>query len=150
MARPRRPARNKAALSSRQLRRFRHIINSDKVFGTHTGLGTCVFHSYRQLYQHSYQRRRHLHETPANWGPEDNWRRVPPSPPLIINQSVDQIRLLGRTKRSVPKSVPKLIAVQARQSSDNSAHRSARAIPPPPNDREQLPVAHRLHPEVAR
>src|ERR1700733_261362 len=35
MARPRRPARNKAALSSRQLRRFRHIINSDKVFSTH-------------------------------------------------------------------------------------------------------------------
>lgn len=43
--------------------------------------GACVFHSYRRLYQHSYQRCRHLHETPANWGTEDNWRRVPPSPP---------------------------------------------------------------------
>src|SRR5258706_8909109 len=30
------PERNRAARSSRQLRRFRHVINSDKVFGTHT------------------------------------------------------------------------------------------------------------------
>src|SRR5258708_36401953 len=35
MARPGRPERNRAARSFRQLRRFHHVINSDKVFGTH-------------------------------------------------------------------------------------------------------------------
>src|SRR5713101_4865847 len=35
MARPGWPERNKAARSFRQLRRFLHVINSDKVFGTH-------------------------------------------------------------------------------------------------------------------
>ena len=35
MARPRRPERNRVARSFRQLRRFRHVINADKVFGTH-------------------------------------------------------------------------------------------------------------------
>src|SRR3984957_19053904 len=38
MARPGRPERNRAARSFGQLRRFHHGINSDKVFGTHTGL----------------------------------------------------------------------------------------------------------------
>src|SRR4249920_190612 len=37
MARPGRPERNRAARSFRQLRRFHHVINSDKVFGTHKG-----------------------------------------------------------------------------------------------------------------
>jgi len=37
MARPGRPERNRAARSFRQLRRFHHGINSDKVFGTHRG-----------------------------------------------------------------------------------------------------------------
>src|ERR1700709_686822 len=36
MARPGRPERNRAARSFRQLRRFHHVINSDKVFGTHS------------------------------------------------------------------------------------------------------------------
>src|ERR1700733_6680793 len=36
MARPGRPERNRAARSFRQLRRFHHVINSNKVFGTHT------------------------------------------------------------------------------------------------------------------
>jgi ribose transport system substrate-binding protein len=35
MARPGRPERNTAARSFRQLRRFHHVINSDRVFGTH-------------------------------------------------------------------------------------------------------------------
>src|ERR1700732_2004467 len=35
MARPGRPERNRAAQSFRQLRRFHHVINSNKVFGTH-------------------------------------------------------------------------------------------------------------------
>jgi hypothetical protein len=35
MAKPGRPERNRAARSFRQLRRFHHAINSDKVFGTH-------------------------------------------------------------------------------------------------------------------
>src|SRR6266436_7452487 len=35
MARPGRPERNRTARSSRQLRRFHHVINSDEVFGTH-------------------------------------------------------------------------------------------------------------------
>jgi hypothetical protein len=36
MARPGRRERNKVARSLRQLRRFHHVINSDKVFGTHS------------------------------------------------------------------------------------------------------------------
>src|SRR3977135_339934 len=36
MARPGRPERNRAARSFRQLSRFHHVINSDKVFGTHS------------------------------------------------------------------------------------------------------------------
>src|SRR6478735_6681329 len=36
MARPGRPERNRAARSFRQLRRFLHVINSDRVFGTHS------------------------------------------------------------------------------------------------------------------
>jgi hypothetical protein len=35
MARPAPPERNRAARSFRQLRRFHHVINSDKVFGIH-------------------------------------------------------------------------------------------------------------------
>src|ERR1700682_5467545 len=35
MARPGRPERNRAARSFCQLRRFHHVINSDKLFGTH-------------------------------------------------------------------------------------------------------------------
>src|SRR5258706_9300452 len=35
MARPGRPGRNTEARSFRQLRRFRHVINTDRVFGTH-------------------------------------------------------------------------------------------------------------------
>src|SRR6266550_3392387 len=35
MARPGRPERNRTARSFRQLRRFHHVFNSDKVFGTH-------------------------------------------------------------------------------------------------------------------
>src|SRR5258708_29108094 len=35
MASPRRPKRNRAVRSFRQLRRFHHVINSYKVFGTH-------------------------------------------------------------------------------------------------------------------
>src|SRR6266481_5243840 len=38
MARPGRSARNRAARSFRQLMRFHHVINSDKVFGTHNGV----------------------------------------------------------------------------------------------------------------
>src|ERR1700676_2416712 len=40
MARPGRSARNRAARSFRQLMRFHHVINSDKVFGTHRALRT--------------------------------------------------------------------------------------------------------------
>src|ERR1700722_19173198 len=36
MASPGRPARNKTARSFRQFRRFHHVINSDRVFGTHS------------------------------------------------------------------------------------------------------------------
>src|SRR5437667_12877428 len=39
MARPGWPERNRAVRSFRQLRRFHHVINSDKVFGTHSGCG---------------------------------------------------------------------------------------------------------------
>src|ERR1700737_2635559 len=37
MARPERPERNRTARSFHQLRRFHRVINSDKVFGTHSG-----------------------------------------------------------------------------------------------------------------
>jgi hypothetical protein len=37
MASPGRPERNRTARSFRQLRRFHHVINSDKVFGTQGG-----------------------------------------------------------------------------------------------------------------
>src|ERR1700733_15194274 len=40
MARPGRPERNRTARSFRQLRRFHHVINSDKVFGTHSNVLT--------------------------------------------------------------------------------------------------------------
>src|SRR5258708_3936181 len=40
MARPGRPERNRATRSFRQFKRFHHVINSDKVFGTHTGQET--------------------------------------------------------------------------------------------------------------
>src|ERR1700731_4243973 len=38
MASPGRPERNKTARSFRQFRRFHHVINSDRVFGTHSGV----------------------------------------------------------------------------------------------------------------
>src|SRR5580693_5548903 len=38
MARPGRPERNRAARSFRQFRRFHHVINSDRVFGTHRSM----------------------------------------------------------------------------------------------------------------
>ena len=42
MANPGRPERNRAARSFRQLRQFHHVINSDKVFGTHRFLSNLV------------------------------------------------------------------------------------------------------------
>ena len=42
MARPGWPERNRAARSFRQLRRFHHVINSDKVFGTHSDRVTSL------------------------------------------------------------------------------------------------------------
>src|SRR6266850_7104993 len=42
MARPGRPGRNRAARSFRQLRRFHHVINSDKVLGIHTKFGMVI------------------------------------------------------------------------------------------------------------
>src|ERR1700730_3753009 len=39
MASPGRPERNRAARSFRQFRRFHHVINSDRVFGTHRRSG---------------------------------------------------------------------------------------------------------------
>src|ERR1700682_2945038 len=50
MARPGRPERNRAARSFRQLRRFHHVINSDKVFGTHRGIFVGRL-SWRGLFQ---------------------------------------------------------------------------------------------------
>src|ERR1700724_3795142 len=42
MARPGRPERNRTARSFRQLRRFHHVITSDRVFGTHKGAPAVV------------------------------------------------------------------------------------------------------------
>jgi hypothetical protein len=46
MARPGRPERNRAARSFRQLKRFHHVINSNKVFGTHRDLHLLFFASF--------------------------------------------------------------------------------------------------------
>ncbi|SRR6266851_2571264 len=48
MARPGWPERNKASRSFRQLRRFHHVINSDKVFGTHNGFAERLIGSIRR------------------------------------------------------------------------------------------------------
>jgi hypothetical protein len=42
MAKPGRPERNRTARSFRQLRRFHHVNNSDKVFGTHTWFAALI------------------------------------------------------------------------------------------------------------
>jgi hypothetical protein len=42
MVRPRRPEGNRAAPSFGQLKRFHHVINSDKVFGTHRDAAPCA------------------------------------------------------------------------------------------------------------
>src|SRR5260370_662448 len=42
MARPGRRERNRAARSFHQLRRFHHVINSDKVFGTHSDISPAA------------------------------------------------------------------------------------------------------------
>src|SRR5882757_10618356 len=57
MARPGRPERNRAARSFRQLRRFPHVINSDKVFGTHRGDSSYL---YATATQQPYLRSRFL------------------------------------------------------------------------------------------
>ena|ERR1700737_664270 len=44
MAKPGWPERNRATRSFRQLRRFDHVINSDKVFGTHRETRHRAFH----------------------------------------------------------------------------------------------------------
>jgi putative transposase len=69
MARPGRPERNRAARSFRQLRRFHHVINSDKVFGTHTALdarkpqpGSLIHHSDRGVQYASIAYRQRLAE----------------------------------------------------------------------------------------
>ncbi|MFY9817670.1 MAG: hypothetical protein WAK36_13420, partial [Pseudolabrys sp.] len=50
MARPGRPERNRAARSFRQLRRFHHVINSDKVFGTHNDAAALSAGGYTLAY----------------------------------------------------------------------------------------------------
>jgi hypothetical protein len=44
-----RPVRNRVARSFRQLRRFHHVINSDKVFGTHSGLHPLILSSSKVI-----------------------------------------------------------------------------------------------------
>src|SRR5882724_9779073 len=57
MARPGRPERNRAAQSFRQLRRFHHVINSDRVFGIHRCIPALVEHTVvsldRTYHEHS-------------------------------------------------------------------------------------------------
>jgi hypothetical protein len=49
MARPGRPEGNRAARSFRQLKRFHHVINSDKVFGTHRIVAIEFVHDFADL-----------------------------------------------------------------------------------------------------
>jgi hypothetical protein len=51
MARPGRPERNRAARSFRQLKRFRHVINSDKVFGSHSRFFEQEFDKFSSSYR---------------------------------------------------------------------------------------------------
>jgi transposase-like protein len=55
MARPGRPERNRAARSFRQLRRFHHVINSNKVFGTHTA-AELAFDAFIESYTPKYEK----------------------------------------------------------------------------------------------
>src|SRR3984885_14265179 len=62
MARPGRPERNRAARSFRQLRRFHHVINSNKVFGTHPkpqDLPPAMAHDKQSIEQPERDRRNH-------------------------------------------------------------------------------------------
>jgi len=54
MARPGRPERSQITRSSRQLRRFHHVINPDEVFGTHTPINTKNVHRTNFLLGHPY------------------------------------------------------------------------------------------------
>src|ERR1700687_208486 len=56
MARPGRPERNRTARSFRQLRRFHHVINSDKVFGTHNTVPAFRARNRRHIFQNSTAR----------------------------------------------------------------------------------------------
>src|SRR6266436_2432697 len=48
MARPGRPERNRVARSFRQLRRFRHVIKTDRVFGIRSQLSASIAHEVKQ------------------------------------------------------------------------------------------------------
>src|SRR5467141_867548 len=63
MARPGRPERNRTARSFRQLRRFHHIINSDRVFGTHSQLELSL---QQARYEAAHARRQYDAVDPAN------------------------------------------------------------------------------------
>src|SRR3989442_2814053 len=49
MARPARPERSRSALPLRQLSRFCYLINSDMVFGTHSGFAAAILRQAMQL-----------------------------------------------------------------------------------------------------
>src|ERR1035437_2032531 len=76
MARPARPERSRSARSSRQLSRFYHSINLDRVFGTHRERGSLLKFSPRGLTRANHDR---LIEKPVrypNWqGVEDDFQR---------------------------------------------------------------------------
>jgi len=68
MARPGRPERSRTARSFRQLKRFHHVINSDKVFGTHQ----WVVQHWRQWSVGNAGRQKHLLAQPVGTGAGEN------------------------------------------------------------------------------
>src|SRR5712675_2398535 len=59
MARPAWPERSRSARSSRQLSRFYHSTNPDRVFGAHSHANVRVFAGLLEEYQHADTLRRH-------------------------------------------------------------------------------------------
>jgi hypothetical protein len=82
MARPARPERSRSARSSRQLSRFYHSINPDRVFGTHSGWQGQTWWTYEIFDElgldFPLDEGDRLHNTIANGVGNDLWSEAEP------------------------------------------------------------------------
>jgi hypothetical protein len=92
MVRPRRPERNRAARSFRQLKRFHHVINSDKVFGTH---GLSLLLDLPKKGRQAFQPRRRKHPG------------APISPPRRLCRQPRPRRVPRDHRSATPRSTPR-------------------------------------------